>query len=155
MALNITEAQDVSSLIEWTIGVHLGDIKVDSEKAGQAATRLACKVQKTLHAGVSPEQVRQHWPSSETSNDECRGDQDCPANQHIDGCLSGDRAPCPHWNLPPTGRVSSHKDLVAANKAGEPTASVRVCDRKACHEAAFAWVWSVTGLRGEFVAFRR
>lgn len=40
--------------------------------------------------------------------------------------------------------VSSHDDLVAVAKAGDPMASVLVCDRDSCIEDAKAWVWAST-----------
>jgi hypothetical protein len=43
-----------------------------------------------------------------------------------------------------TVRVSSHYDLAAAAKAGEPVASTYCCDREACQDDAMEWVFAST-----------
>ena len=43
-----------------------------------------------------------------------------------------------------TVAVSSHDDLLAAARTGEPMASTLVCNREACIEDAKAWVWAST-----------
>jgi hypothetical protein len=53
----------------------------------------------------------------------------------------------------PVGRVSSHVDLVAGTRAGEPTMSGYVCHRPACQQRALARVRTFTGKPGVFVPF--
>ena len=53
-----------------------------------------------------------------------------------------DEFECTHTHI---ARISSHEDLVAANRDGEPTASTYVCGQRACADAARTWVHSVTG----------
>lgn len=62
-----------------------------------------------------------------------------------------DNIACPHAK--PVGRVSSHDDLNAASRAGEPTVSGYVCHRPTCRTRALARVRAFTGKPGVFVPF--
>ena len=48
------------------------------------------------------------------------------------------------------GRVSSHRDLVAAHNRGEATASTLVCDSDMCRSDAVNWVYEHVGVLGAF-----
>jgi hypothetical protein len=52
--------------------------------------------------------------------------------------------PDPKCHHVPTVRVSSHEDLLAEFRPGEPVASTYCCDRPECITDAREWVWAST-----------
>lgn len=58
--MNISEANATSRVLRWVLGKG-----GDSDRARIDAMWLADRASKTLHAGVTPDDVAQHWPGPE------------------------------------------------------------------------------------------
>ena len=65
MALTITEAHDVNTLLDWILGIrNQHSTGTDEERAAEAqaaAGRLADKANKTLMAGLDMRRVNEAW----------------------------------------------------------------------------------------------
>lgn len=65
MALTVSEAIDVNTLLDWILGIRRpGSIMTDDELAAEAqaaAGRLADKANKTLMAGLDMRRVNEAW----------------------------------------------------------------------------------------------
>lgn len=70
MALTIGEASDVNVLLEHALNLSGPTGVPSSEKAREAAARLADKASKTLLAGLDGDRVRAAWPEDNDNADE-------------------------------------------------------------------------------------
>lgn len=67
MALTVSEAHDVNTLLDWLLGIprlYMDGPKTDEELAAEAqaaAGRLADKANKTLMAGLDMRRVNEAW----------------------------------------------------------------------------------------------
>lgn len=58
--MTITEAKDVNTVVLWTMGRRVrypGGLPLTAEEVTDAARRLITRAQKTLMAGLSPDEV--------------------------------------------------------------------------------------------------
>lgn len=63
MALTVTQAQDVNTLIDWVLRIDRpGFPAPTSDEAREAAERLAADARKRLMAGVTAAEIAAHWP---------------------------------------------------------------------------------------------
>lgn len=70
MALTISEAHDVNTLLDWMLGIRRASSAADTdehlaEEAKAAAARLADKANKSLMAGIRSEDVLKAWDQVE------------------------------------------------------------------------------------------
>lgn len=68
--MNITEANDLNTVLEYVLNLTSGAGAVpSSERAREAAARLADKAHKPLMAGLTSERVNAAWPDLELPGD--------------------------------------------------------------------------------------
>lgn len=59
--MNITEANDTSRVLRYLLQLRTGGGRGPNEDMREAAVRLAGRVNKALHAGVTPEEIAAGW----------------------------------------------------------------------------------------------
>lgn len=59
--MNITEANDTNRVLRYVLAVRQGRHTADDGEVREAATRLAGRVNKALHAGTTPEDIDAQW----------------------------------------------------------------------------------------------
>lgn len=65
--MNITEANDINTLLRWVTGMDSPLGPVPDDLACEAAAALAQRAHKKLMAGMDADDVWQHWPEGGTS----------------------------------------------------------------------------------------
>ncbi|MFB9924895.1 hypothetical protein ACFORO_26005 [Amycolatopsis halotolerans] len=59
--MNITEANDTSRVLRYLLAVRQGTHTAADGDVREAAARLAGRVNKALHTGITPEQIDAQW----------------------------------------------------------------------------------------------
>ncbi|NBH01919.1 hypothetical protein [Amycolatopsis sp. SID8362] len=59
--MNITEANDTSRVLRYLLQLRTGGGRGPDDDVREAAVRLAGRVTKALHAGVTPDEVEAGW----------------------------------------------------------------------------------------------
>ncbi|MEU8636810.1 hypothetical protein AB0C38_31955 [Amycolatopsis sp. NPDC048633] len=59
--MNVTEANDTSRVLRYLLQLRTGGGRGPDADVREAAERLAGRVNKTLHAGVTPEEIAAGW----------------------------------------------------------------------------------------------